>query len=123
MPGGAHGSTFGGNPLAMRAGYETLRILREDGLYDRAKSIGAKVIAGIKALGSPKIRAVRGSGLMIGIEFKGKAGPVLKDLQERGVLALPAGTLVIRLLPPMIWEQEQVDELLATLAAVLDADA
>jgi len=123
MPGGAHGSTFGGNPLAMRAGYETLRILREDGLYDRAKSIGAKVIAGIEALGSPKIRAVRGSGLMIGIEFKGKAGPVLKDLQERGVLALPAGTLVIRLLPPMIWEQEQVDELLATLAAVLDADA
>ncbi|MGC4106606.1 MAG: aspartate aminotransferase family protein [Thermomicrobiales bacterium] len=123
LPGGAHGSTFGGNPLAMRAGYETLRILREDGLYERAKSIGASLIAGIEALGSPKIRAVRGSGLMIGIEFKGKAGPILKGLQEKGVLALPAGTLVIRLLPPMIWEQAQVDEFLTTLAAVLDADA
>jgi acetylornithine/LysW-gamma-L-lysine aminotransferase len=123
LPGGAHGSTFGGNPLAMRAGVETLRIMREDGLYERAKTIGASIIAGVEALKSPKIRAVRGSGLMIGIEFKGKAGPILKALQERGVLALPAGSLVIRLLPPMIWEQQQVDELLATLGTVLAPDA
>ncbi|MGB3328654.1 MAG: aminotransferase class III-fold pyridoxal phosphate-dependent enzyme, partial [Thermomicrobiales bacterium] len=123
MPGGAHGSTFGGNPLAMRAGYETLRILRDENLYARAKTLGASLIAGIQALNSPKIRAVRGSGLMLGVEFKGKAGPVLKALQEAGVLALPAGTLVIRLLPPMIWEQQQVDEFLATLGEVLAADA
>lgn len=119
LPGGAHGSTFGGNPLAMRAAYETLRILREDGLYERAATLGAQIVERITALNSPKVRAVRGRGLMIGMELKAKATPVLRGLQDRGVLALPAGNLVIRFLPPMIWEQAQVDELLAVLEEVL----
>jgi acetylornithine/LysW-gamma-L-lysine aminotransferase len=119
MPGGAHGSTFGGNPLACRASLETLRILREDHLYERAQAIGTQIIDRLQALEDDKIRAVRGSGLMIGIEFKQKAMPVLRALQENGVLALPAGNLVLRLLPPMIWEQQQVDELLAAFETVL----
>jgi len=119
LPGGAHGSTFGGNPLAMRAGYETLRILREDGLYENAKALGAQIVERIEALQSPKVRAVRGRGFMLGIELKAKATPVLRGLQENGVLALPAGNLVIRLLPPMTWEQQQVDELIETLDKVL----
>jgi len=119
LPGGAHGSTFGGNPLAMRAAYETLRILREDGLYERAATLGAQIVERISALESPKVRAVRGRGLMIGMELKAKATPVLRGLQDRGVLALPAGNLVIRFLPPMIWEQAQVDELLTVLEEVL----
>jgi acetylornithine/LysW-gamma-L-lysine aminotransferase len=119
LPSGAHGSTFGGNPLAARASLETLRILREDGLYDNAKAIGAQIIERIEGLQSDKIRAVRGSGLMIGIEFKQKAMPVLRALQERGVLTLPAGNLVLRLLPPMIWGQEQVDEFMTAFEAVL----
>ena len=119
MPPGAHGSTFGGNPFACRAGLETLRVLREDGLYARAKTLGAKIIAGIEAIGSPQVRAVRGQGLMIGIEMKQKATPVLRGLQERGVLALPAGNLVIRLLPPLIWEETQADELLTALEGLL----
>jgi LysW-gamma-L-lysine/LysW-L-ornithine aminotransferase len=119
MPGGAHGSTFGGNPLASRVAAETLRILAEDGLYDNARERGARIIAGIEALGSPKVRAVRGSGMMIGIELRARATPTLRALQERGVLALMAGNLVIRLLPPMIYGEEQVDELLAALGDVL----
>ena len=119
MPGGAHGSTFGGNPLACRVGTETLRILEEDGLYRNARVRGDAIKAGIEALGSSKIRAVRGSGMMIGIELKSRATPTLRALQERGVLALMAGNLVIRLLPPMIYGQEQVDELLAALGDVL----
>jgi len=119
MPGGAHGSTFGGNPLACRASLETLRILREDNLYEQAQAIGTQIIERLQALESDKIRAVRGSGLMIGIEFKQKAMPVLRALQENGILALPAGNLVLRLLPPMIWEQQQVDELLAGFETVL----
>jgi acetylornithine/LysW-gamma-L-lysine aminotransferase len=119
MPPGAHGSTFGGNPFACRAGLETLRVLRQEGLYDRAKGLGAKIIAGIEAIGSPQDRAVRGQGLMIGIEMKQKATPVLRGLQENGVLALPAGNLVIRLLPPLIWEDTQVDEFLTVLEGVL----
>ncbi|HEV2127433.1 MAG TPA: aspartate aminotransferase family protein [Thermomicrobiales bacterium] len=121
MPGGAHGSTFGGNPLASRAATETLRILKEDGLYANAREMGTRIIAGVEGMQSPKVRAVRGSGMMIGIELKAKATPTLKALQERGVLALTAGNLVIRLLPPMIYGDEQVDELLAALSDVLSA--
>jgi len=123
MPGGAHGSTFGGNPLVARGALETLRILREEGLYERARRVGDRVIEGITALESPKIRAVRGRGLMMGIELKQKATPVLRGLQEQGVLALMAGTLVIRFLPPMTWEEEHADILVETLARVLETTA
>ncbi|MBA2467830.1 MAG: aspartate aminotransferase family protein [Chloroflexia bacterium] len=119
LPGGAHGSTFGGNPLACRAALETLRIFREDGLYDHAATLGTDIVSRIEALKNPGIRAVRGKGLMIGIELKQKSTPVLRGLQERGVLTLPAGTTVIRLLPPMIWQAAQVDELMTALEDVL----
>ncbi|MDQ3539883.1 MAG: aspartate aminotransferase family protein [Chloroflexota bacterium] len=122
LPGGAHGSTFGGNPLAVRAAVETLRIFREDDLYTRAGTLGAQIMERVTDLKSPRVRAVRGKGLMIGIELKQKATPVLRGLQERGVLALPAGNLVVRLLPPMIWEQAQVDELMVALEGVLAAN-
>lgn len=120
IPGGAHGSTFGGNPLVARGGAETLRIMREDDLYANASDVGSYVIAKIKELERNRIRAVRGTGLMFGIELKMKAGPVLKALQDRGVLALMAGTLVLRFLPPMTWTRQQADELLAALADVLN---
>ena len=120
VPGGAHGSTFGGNPLIARGGAETLRIMREDDLYANATNVGNYVIAKIEALESSRIRAVRGTGLMFGIELKMKAGPVLKGLQDRGVLALMAGTLVLRFLPPMIWTEQQADELVTALADVLN---
>jgi acetylornithine/LysW-gamma-L-lysine aminotransferase len=68
---------------------------------------------------NPAIRSVRGKGLMIGIELKQKTTPVLKGLQERGVLTLSAGSTVLRLLPPMIWQPAQVDELLVALGDVL----
>ena len=119
VPAGAHGSTFGGNPLAARAAVETLRIFRDDRLYENASNLGAQIVERIEALESPRVRAVRGTGLMIGIELKQKATPVLRGLQDRGVLALPAGNLVIRFLPPMIWGQEQADELLAAIEDVL----
>ena len=119
MPGGAHGSTFGGNPLVARGALETLRILRDDGLYAQAQRVGAYTVKAIEALEHPKIRAVRGRGLMMGIELRQKATPVLRGLQENGVLALPAGNLIIRFLPPMIWEEQHADELVSTLARVL----
>lgn len=120
VPGGAHGSTFGGNPLISRGGAETLRIMREDDLYGSAARVGEYVIDAIEKLESSKIRAVRGAGLMFGIELKMKAGPVLKALQDRGVLALMAGTLVIRFLPPMTWTTAEADELVSVLADVLN---
>ena len=121
MPGGAHGTTFGGNPLACRAAIVTLNALEQRGLYARADALGAQIIARIEELGNPKVRQVRGRGLMIGLELKERVTPTLRGLQERGVLALTASSTSLRFLPPMIWEQEQVDELIAILGEVLSA--
>ena len=116
---GTHGTTFGGNPLACRAALATLTILRERDLYARVTQLGDEIVARIEALQSPKVRQVRGRGFMIGIELKGRVTPTLRALQQQGVLALPAGPVTLRLLPPMIWEAAQVDELLAALTEVL----
>jgi acetylornithine/LysW-gamma-L-lysine aminotransferase len=119
IPAGAHGTTFGANPLACRAVEFTLHALKSRGLYENAERIGARLIDGIRAIGSPRIRDVRGHGLMIGVEMKERVTPTLRALQERGVLVLPATPVVFRLLPPMIWGDEQVDEFLATLNEVV----
>jgi LysW-gamma-L-lysine/LysW-L-ornithine aminotransferase len=117
--GGVHGTTFGGNPLACRAALVTLTALKERGLYARSAELGARLVSGIEGLGSPKVRQVRGRGLMIGVELKERVTPTLRALQERGVLALPASPVVFRLLPPLIWQEEQVDEFLSALGEVL----
>jgi acetylornithine/LysW-gamma-L-lysine aminotransferase len=119
IPSGAHGTTFGANPLAARAVVTTLRAMRDRDLYDRAVTIGEALISGLNNLHSPQIRQVRGRGLMIGVELKGRVTPALRTLQERGVLVLPAGATTFRLLPPMIWDQAQVDEFLGVAGEVL----
>jgi acetylornithine/LysW-gamma-L-lysine aminotransferase len=119
MPGGAHGTTFGGNPLAARAALVTLNALDDRGLYAQAERIGDLIMSRIEALNHPKVRQVRGKGLMIGLELKERVTPTLRGLQENGVLALPASSTALRFLPPMIWEETQVDELLAALEIVL----
>jgi LysW-gamma-L-lysine/LysW-L-ornithine aminotransferase len=119
LPPGTHGTTFGANPLACRAAVVTLHALSSRGLYANAERIGQRLMSGIRALGSPKVRDVRGRGLMIGVELKERVTPTLKGLQDRGVLALPATPVVFRLLPPMIWGDEQVDEFLAALRETL----
>ncbi len=116
---GTHGTTFGGNPLACRAALATLTILRQRDLYTRVTRLGDEIVARIEALQSPKVRQVRGRGFMIGIELKGRVTPTLRALQQQGVLALPAGPVTLRLLPPMIWEDEQIDELIDALGTVL----
>ncbi len=119
IPSGAHGTTFGANPLAARAVVTTLRALRDRDLYNRAVTTGESLVAGLRGLNSSQIRQVRGRGLMIGVELKGRVTPALRGLQERGVLVLPAGATTFRLLPPMIWEQAQVDEFLSVASEVL----
>lgn len=121
LPAGVHGSTFGGNPLACAAGLATLEALAVDGLIPHSAEVGAYFLRRLRDLDHPSVRDVRGRGLMIGIELKGRSTPVLKAMQERGLLALPAGTVVVRLLPPLIITREQVDEAVAGIAAALDA--
>ncbi|MGH2614376.1 MAG: aspartate aminotransferase family protein, partial [Thermomicrobiales bacterium] len=91
IPSGAHGTTFGASPLACRAALVTLRALRDRQLYAQSTTIGDELRSQLNALGSAKIRQVRGRGLMIGVELKERVTPTLRALQERGVLVLPAG--------------------------------
>lgn len=116
---GIHGSTFGGNPLACAAGLAALSVQLQEKLPERAAVLGAYTLKKLQQIKSPLIREVRGLGLMIGIELKQKAAPYLKALTDRGVLALPAGMNVIRLLPPLVISQQQLDQVIAALQEVL----
>ena len=119
IPAGAHGTTFGASPLACRAALVTLHALRNRDLYGRSATLGGALIDGLTALASSKVRQVRGRGMMIGVELKERVTPTLRALQERGVLVLPAGATTFRLLPPLVWEQEQVAEFLEAARSVL----
>ncbi|MBT3389122.1 MAG: aspartate aminotransferase family protein [Chloroflexi bacterium] len=116
---GIHGSTFGGNPLTAAASLAALTALEEEQLPQRAAELGAYLLEELNKIESPLIRDVRGLGLMIGIEIKQKVAPYLQALTERGIFALPAGLTVIRLLPPLVIPQEQVDQVVAALCEVL----
>jgi acetylornithine/LysW-gamma-L-lysine aminotransferase len=118
-PSGAHGTTFGASPLACRAAIVTLRALRERDLYARSAALGAELMERLAGRGSPKVRQVRGRGMMIGVELKERVTPTLRALQQRGVLVLPAGPTTFRLLPPLIWEAPQVDELIEAVERTL----
>ena len=98
-----HGTTFGGNPLVCAAALAVLEVLTTTNLVERARERGAAVSARLTAnLPASAVREVRGRGLLIGIELRNKVAPVLRALQQRGVLALPAGATVLRLLPPLV---------------------
>jgi len=120
LPKKAHGSTFGGNPLACAAALATIRYIEAEHLPQRAAELGARLLAGLKGISSPRIRQVRGLGLMVGVELKGKSGPYLAALAERGVLALAAGATVMRFLPPLVISAEDVDTVVERVAAVLE---
>ncbi len=117
---GVHGSTFGGNPLACAAALETLAILEREQLPARAAESGAYLLERLQSLHLPLIREVRGLGLMIGIELRTRVQPYLEALLERGILALPAGPNVIRLLPPLVITHAQIDHVVEQMRAVLE---
>src|SRR5579863_8376929 len=119
ISGGMHGSTFGGNPLACAAALTTLDILEREALPERAAALGAFALERLRSLRSPLIREVRGRGLMLGIELHRRAQPYLEALLARGVLALPAGPNVLRLLPPLVITEEQLERALDCVAEVL----
>jgi acetylornithine/LysW-gamma-L-lysine aminotransferase len=119
IPSGAHGTTFGASPLACRAAIVTLRALRERDLYARSLALGEELMHRLTAIDSSKVRQVRGCGMMIGVELKERVTPTLRALQERDVLVLPAGPTTFRLLPPLIWEQQQVDEFMVVADSIL----
>jgi acetylornithine/LysW-gamma-L-lysine aminotransferase len=114
-----HGSTFGGNPLACAAALAVLRVMERDQLPQKAAEQGASLMTCLRQIQSPLVREVRGLGLMIGIELKKKVAPYLQAMSDRGVLALPAGMTVIRLLPPLVITSPQVERVVEVIDEVL----
>ena len=118
-PPGKHGTTFGGNPLACAAALAAIEFMQEERLDERAATLGARFRQRLEP-GLPKrVRALRQVGLMIGVELRERCRPYIDALADAGVLALPAGTTVIRLLPPLVITEEQIDEVVEVLLRVL----
>lgn len=115
----AHTSTFGGNPLACAAANAAISYLEDHYLPQRADRLGTQFMQRLRSIGSPRIREVRGMGLMVGVELKEKSGPYILKLMERGVLALAAGPTVIRFLPPLVIEEADLDRVVELTAEVL----
>ena len=115
----SHTSTFGGNPLCCAVARAVIAHMVTERIPERAAEAGRYLTESIRRIGSPKVREVRGLGLMIGIELKAPAGPYVQRLVDEGVLVLLAGRTVIRLLPPLIIERADLDEVATRLARVL----
>lgn len=118
---GNHGSTFGGNPLAMRAGIETIRIMEEDGLLARTTKVGDHLKATLqKELADVKgVVDVRGQGLIIGIELNKPCGALLGRGAEAGLLFSVTADTVVRLVPPLIMTEAEADEVVAKLKPLI----
>ncbi len=119
---GHHGSTFGGNPLACRVGCTVLDILERDRTPERAAALGRRLLAGLQeALGDhPEVVAIRGLGLMAGIELSRRCGELVgRALDEQRLLITVTRDTIIRLLPPLVCDEEQIDDIVARLARLL----
>jgi acetylornithine aminotransferase len=118
---GNHGTTFGGNPLAMRAGVETLRIMEEDGLLANAAAMGALLTDTLKAqlAGVAGVVEFRGAGLMIGIQLDRPCGALLGRAADAGLMISVTADSVIRLLPPLIIQADEVRQIAALLTPLV----
>ena len=118
---GSHAATFGGNPFASAVALETLNTILEEDLPGRAARLGARILDWLRALQArlPVIRALRGRGLLIGIEVAADTKAIVATCMERGLLILTAGDTVLRLVPPLILSEAEADEGLAILEGVL----
>ena len=115
---GNHGTTFGGNPLAMRAGVETIRIMEEDALLANAAEVGAALKAGLeRELGAVAgVTEIRGQGLMLGIELDRPCGILLGRAADAGLMISVTADRVIRLVPPLILTRDEAAQMVAILA-------
>jgi acetylornithine/LysW-gamma-L-lysine aminotransferase len=118
---GSHGSTFGGNPLACAASRAVIQVMAEEDLPGRAARLGEWLMRELQAIDSAQIREVRGLGLMIGVQLRSRVNPALKTLSEEGIWALPAGPTVLRLLPPLIISETDLQTVVSKISGVLAA--
>ena len=120
---GNHGTTFGGNPLAMRAGVETIRIMEEDGLLANAASVGAALKSGLEREldGIKGVVDIRGRGLMLGIELDRPCGEILGRAAKAGLMLSVTADKVVRLVPPLILSLDEAAQIVAILCPLIKA--
>jgi acetylornithine/LysW-gamma-L-lysine aminotransferase len=118
---GAHGSTFGGSPLACAAGLAALHAYRGEGLIEQSARLGAAMLQQLRRglEGVAVVRDIRGLGLMLAVELRTKVAPALKALMAEHVIALPAGPTVLRLLPPLVITEEEIEYGVRAIVSVL----
>jgi acetylornithine aminotransferase len=118
---GNHGTTFGGNPLAMRAGIETIRIMEEEGLLENAAKVGAHLKQSLLQAfeGVEGFKEIRGQGLMLGVELTRPCGVLTARAAERGLLLSVTADSVIRMVPSLILSQAEADEIVAILVPLV----
>jgi ornithine--oxo-acid transaminase len=123
---GDHGSTFGGNPLGAAVGLEALNILIEEDLAANSAKMGAYLLQQLRAIDSPMVREVRGKGLFIGMEIDPRyasARAICEALMARGLLSKETHATVVRLAPPLVITQAELDWAVSQITEVLDAMA
>ncbi|HEY6258480.1 MAG TPA: ornithine--oxo-acid transaminase [Xanthobacteraceae bacterium] len=119
---GSHGSTFGGNPLAAAVALEALRVIEDEGLVERSRVLGAHMLERLHAIKSPALAAVRGRGLWAAAEIDPRAGSarnVCERLKRKGVLSKETHHTVVRLAPPLVISQDDLDWALDRLEEVI----
>ena len=119
---GEHGSTFGGNPLACAVARAALKVLTDDNLIDNARDMGAYFMDGLKKIDNPKIKEVRGRGLLIGLEFHKEAGGArqyCEKLKEAGLLCKETHETIIRFAPPLVITKKDIDWALERITPIL----
>lgn len=122
MVAGSHGTTFGGNPFATTVGVAAFTTLLEERLPEQADRIGRYLAERLRVLAAriPAIREVRGKGLLVGIDLDRAAGPVVDACRERGLLVLTAGEKILRMTPPLVIDEADVDHAVAIVGDALE---
>ena len=120
---GNHGSTFGGNPLAMRGVVTTIDVIKEEGLIERAAHVGEVIRSGLKALNLPGVADIRGMGSMIGVELERPCGELVMQALEAGLVLNVTADNVIRMLPPLVMTEDEARLVVERLAPLVRAHA
>lgn len=118
----SHASTFGGNPVAAAAALAVIQVIEEEGLLEKATQMGELLKAALQQFVDQydKLLEVRGKGLMLGLVVDGDAKPIVEALEAQGILALTAGPNVVRMLPPLVLKESDLEEAVDMISDALD---
>jgi len=120
---GSHGTTFGGNPFATTVGIATFTTMLEEKLPERAGRLGGYLMDRLRSIGLPAIKEVRGKGLLVGVDLDRPANAVVTACREQGLLVLTAGDAIVRMTPPLVVEEADVDRAVEIVRTVLTRSA